>query len=351
MAYSTIGGGQNVYIPGADGVSGMLQVELSRSPSSFAVNRYSTVMPVSKMDGRYVRLNSTEQIRVQSLAQYNWALGTDRPTGNYGQVDFKSYLTQRYGFTGRIPTETGAQASFDAIGYEARLQATKAMTARSVAAATALGTSGNWADQGFTNIYASWTALMNGAYTSGGGAIGTEGNAQAGFQAASLLIQQSSSGVINPFRDLVCVVNPYTAAYISQLTEVKSYVKNMVRSTEFLEGNGLFGNHWNLPPGFFGIREVVVEDAVKITSNQGATLAESYCIPNKVAVFVSRPGGLVQNAAQSSFSTLVNFVYEDMTVEQFSDAKNRYTEVSVVDNYAYAVAAPVTGIYVTDITA
>lgn len=350
MAYSTIGGGQNVYIPGADGVSGMLQVELSRSPSSFAVNRYSTVMPVSKMDGRYVRLNSTEQIRVQSLAQYNWALGTDRPTGNYGQVDFKSYLTQRYGFTGRIPTETGAQASFDAIGYEARLQATKCMTARSIAAATTLGTSGNWADQGFTNLYASWTALMNAAYGSGGGAIAST-NAQSGVQAASLLIQQSSSGVINPFRDLVCVVNPNTAAYISQLTEVKDYVKNMVRSTEFLEGNGLFADRWNLPPGFFGIREIVVENAVKITSNQGATLAESYCIPNKVAVFVSRPGGLVQNAAQSSFSTLVNFVYEDMTVEQFYSEENRYTSVSVVDNYAYAIAAPLTGIYVTDITA
>lgn len=350
MAYSTIGGGQNVYIPGADGVSGMLQVEFSRSPASFAVNRYSTVIPVSKMDGRYVRLNSTEQVRVQSLAQYNWALGTDRPTGNYGQVDFKSYLTTRYGFTDRIPTETGAQASFDAIGYAARMQATKAMTARSIAAATALGTSGNWADQGFTNIYASWTALMNRAYTSGGGAIASS-NAQSGVQAASLLIQQSSSGVVNPFRDLVCVVNPNTAAYISQLTEVKDYVKNMVRSTEFLEGSGLFADRWNLPPGFFGIREIVVENAVKITSNQGATLAESYCIPNKAAVFVSRPGGLVQNAAQSSFSTLVNFVYEDMTVEQFYSEENRYTSVSVVDNYAYAIAAPLTGIYVTDITA
>ena len=68
------------------------------------------------------------------------------------------------------------------------------------------------------------------------------------------------------------------------------------------------------------------------------------------AVFVSRPGGLIGVEGSTSFSTTQIFAFEDMTVENWDDPKDRRIEGRVIDNSTVELVAPVSGYLVLDVT-
>lgn len=349
MAYTVVGGGLSTYIPSTnDLATGALQVEFTRSVNTFALSRYATLVPTSKMTGFYLRQDNADNVRVTDVNEFAWPLGNDRPTGKQNAFDFVQYTTARFGFPFYIPQESAAQASWDVVAQHARSKAQLAMTRRSMAAASVLTTVGNWGTNYTT------AAGSNGPSGSGYTATGTWANSsttnryiQKSIQQAMQLVSLSSGGAVNP-NQLILVISPAIAQTISQAPEIQDYVKFQA-GIQYLQGSDTFAK-WGIPPTLFGLADVVVEDAVKMTSKKGATDARSYVLGNG-AYFLSRPSGLVGTEGASSFSTLQIFAYEDMTVEQFNDPLNRRIEGRVIDNSIPALVAAVGGFAIQNVLA
>lgn len=345
MAYTVVGGGNSAYIPSTnDLASGALQVEFTRSVNQFALSRYATLVPVTKMTGFYLRQDVTDNVRVTDQKEFLWPLGNDRPTGKQNAFDFIQYTTKRYTFPFYIPQETANQAAWDTVAQHARSKAQLAMTRRSMEAATALATTSNWGK----NFVGSPTTTANdfvGLAGNWASSTFAQGYIQKTIQQVMQLVGYSSGGAVSP-NQLIMVISPAVAQKISQTEEVREYTK-FFSGVQFLQGSDTF-SRWGIPPTLFGLADVVVDDSVKATSKKGATDAFSYVLGNG-AYFVSRPSGLVGVEGANSFSTLQIFAYEDMTVEQFNDPANRRIEGRVTDNSVAAIVAPVAGYSITNV--
>jgi hypothetical protein len=342
MAFTVAGGGLSTYIPSTnDLASGALQVEFTRSINSFALTRYAQLVPVTKMQGYYLRQDVADNARVTDEKEFAWPLGNDAPTGKQNAFDFIQYTTQRFAFPFYIPQETTAQAAWDVVAQHARSKAQLAMTRRTMQAASVLSTSGNWGGN-----YAATPNALAGSTTWVNSSV-ANAFIQKTIQGVMRLVSLSSGGAVSPSQ-LIMVISPTVAQTISQSPEVKDYVKNYGAALSFLQGSDTF-SRWGIPPTLFGLGDVVVDDSVKVTSKKGAaTLASGFVLGNG-AYFVSRPGGLVGVEGATSFSTLQIFAYEDMTVEQFNDPRNRRLEGRVIDNSTAAIVAPVGGYAIGDV--
>ena len=344
MAYVTVGGGLNTYVPSTNALAtGALQVEFTRAVNSFAITRYAQIVACNQMTGYYLRLDSDDNVRVSSETEFVWPLGNDRPVGKMNQHDFVTFTAQRFAFPFYIPNETVKQAAWDIVAQHARSKAQLAMTARSMRTATAL--TGSAAQTAFTtagNYYASGTAISGGAWNAS-----TGNNIQKGIQTALQRISLATGGAVRS-EDICMVISPTIANSLSQTAEIRDYVKNYAAGAlPFLQGGDIF-SRYGLPPNLFGV-SVVVDDSVKVTSRKGATLARSFVYGNS-AVFVSRPGGLVGVEGSTSFSTCQIFAFEDMTVENWDDPKDRRIEGRVIDTSTSELVSPVSGVLVLDVT-
>jgi hypothetical protein len=336
MAFTVVGGGQSAYIPSTnDLATGALQVEFTRSVNTFPLTRYAQIVPVTKMEGYYLRQDVADNARVSDMNEFIWPLGNDAPTGKQNAFEFLPYSCRRYGFPFYIPQETANQAAWDVVAQHARTKAQLAMTRRTIEAATALSTSGNWGGN-----YASdpTVAAIGAGYWQASSVL--NGHIQKTIQTVLQLIGYSSAGAVQA-RDVIMVISPKVAQTISQAPEIKEYVKFMAQSVSFLQGSDTF-SRWGIPQTLFGLGDVVVDDSVKVTSKKGATNAQSWVLGDG-AYFVSRPNGLVGVEGGSSFATLQIFAYEDMTVEQFNDPQNRRMVGRVIDNSVSKIVAPVAG--------
>jgi hypothetical protein len=335
MAFTVVGGGQSAYIPSTnDLATGALQVEFTRSVNSFPLTRYAQLVPVTKMNGYYLRQDVLDNNRVTDQNEFAWPLGNDRPAGKQNAFEFLEYACRRFAFPFYIPQETANQAAWDVVAQHARSKAQLAMTRRTIEAATALSTSGNWGG----NYAATAAAFGTGAWTN---STVADGFIQKTIQNVLQAIAYSSGGAVTA-RDVIMVISPEVAKAVSQSPEVKEYVKFAAQGVPFLQGSDTFAR-WGIPQTLFGLGDVVIDDSVKTTSKKGAASAASSWILGSGAYFVSRPNGLVGVEGGSSFATLQIFAYEDMTVEQFNDPQNRRLEGRVTDNSVSKIVAPVAG--------
>lgn len=338
MADANIGGGLNTFVPTFSEATGLIQTEFTRNVKSFALNRYTKLVPVSTVSGYYLKINSDEAVRVVDENDFRWAYGEDRPTGVNNDFDFAQFTTKRFERGFHIPYETAKVAAWDIVAQHARSRAAQLMTLRTQRALNVLTTSGNWTNN--VNYFATGSAL-------GSGAAYTSGNIQKLFQTATEKLMVNTGGAIQ-MQDIVCIMSPKTAFKMSQSAELKDLIK-YTQGVQFMQGEGNF-SRYGLAPGLFGIGDIVIEDAVKVSNQKGATRAADYILGVDKVLFVSRPQGLVGVEGGSNFATITNFVYEDMTVETFDDPKNRRTVGSIVDNSVPELTAPLAGIYVADIS-
>ena len=335
MADSNIGGGLSTFIPTFSPATGQVQVEFTRNVKNFAVNRYTKLIPISTVAGSYLKIQSDEALRVVNEADFRWAYGEDRPTGVNNDFDFVPFQTQRFERGFHIPYETAKVASWEIVAQHARSRAAQMMTLRTNRALSVLTTSGNWGG----NYSATGTAF-------GSGPSYTNCNIQKLFQTAIEKVAIATGGVVGP-SDLIAVMGPKTAFKMSQSAELKELIK-YTQGVQLLQGAGKL-SRYGLAPGLFGIGDIVIEDAVKVTSQKGATRAADYMLGTDAVLFVSRPGGLTGAEGEANFATVTNFVFEDMTVESFDDPKNRRTQGSIVDNNKFEMTAPLAGWYIADI--
>jgi len=345
MSYVTVGGGLNTYVPSTNALAtGALQVEFTRAVNTFPITKYAQIVPANQMTGFYLRLNSDDNVRVTDINEFIWPLGNDRPVGKMNEQDFVSFTCQRFAYPFYIPNETVKQAAWDVVAQHARSKAQLAMTARSMRTATAL--TGSAAVTAFTavgNYYADGTAISGGAWTAS-----TGNNIQKGIQTALQRISLATGGAVRGETDIMMVISPVIANSLSQTAEVRDYVKNYPAALPFLQGSDTFAKY-GLPPNLFGV-QVVVDDSVKVTTKKGAASTTRSFVYGNAAVFVSRPGGLVGVEGSTSFSTCQIFAFEDMTVENWDDPKDRRMEGRVIDNSTSELVAPVSGVLVANVT-
>jgi hypothetical protein len=348
MSYVAVGGGLNTYVPSTNALAtGALQVEFTRAVNTFPITKYAQIVPVNQMTGYYLRLDSDDNVRITDINAFQWPLGNDRPVGSTNQHDFVQFACARYAYPFYIPNETVKQAAWDVVAQHARAKAQLAMTGRCVRAATAL--TGSAAVTAFTNVgnyAATGTASAGGApwttSVSGGNVI------QKGIQGALRAISLATGGAVRAEYDVMMIISPEIANALAQTDEVRSYVKNYPAALPFLGGTDVFAMY-GLPANLFGV-QVVVDDSVRVTTRKGAASTTRSYIYGNSAVFVSRPGGLVGVEGSTSFSTVQVMAFEDMTVENWDDPKDRRIEGRVIDNSTVELVAPVSGYLVANVT-
>lgn len=350
MADVSIGGGLNTFVPTFSEATGLIQTEFTRNVKSFALNRYTKLVPVTTTSGYYLKINSDEAVRVVNENDFRWAYGEDRPTGINNDFDFVNFTTKRYEKGFHIPYETAKVAAWDIVAQHARSRAAQLMTLRTQRALTVLTTAGNWSSG--TNYFADFDALAFGTATTTNGV--EDGNATDKpyvarlFQTATERLMINTGGAIQ-MSDIVAVMSPKTAFRLSRTAEMKDLIK-YTQGVDLMKGEGNF-SRYGLAPALFGIGDIVIEDAVKVSTAKGATRSADYIMSDGQVLFVSRPQGLIGVEGGSNFATITNFVYEDMTVETFDDPVNRRTRGSIVDNGTFELTAPLAGIYVANIFA
>lgn len=341
-------GGSNTYIPNHRATNGLV-IGYSRNVKDFALNSYIQIKPVSEDQGRYLRITAEEAGRIldSDLSDFVWPDGADRPQNNDGTelFAFDGYRTKRYDFSYRLGRKANQQAAWDIAKTHQNIKAQQCMTGRTVRVHSVLAANSSWEANHRKDV----------------ATIGTN----AGTWAASTTVRQDIKRSLNyaaeqimlstlsvvKKKDLRLVMSPNTAHAISECQEVVDYIKASPEAYGQIKGGGRW-SQWGLPDSLYGF-EIVVEDAVKVTSRRGAaTATRSFVCPDTVAYLISRPGELVAPAGDGpNFSTICYFAYEEMTVEEFDDDKNRRLDGHVVDDGVPVQTASVSGFKFEGVTA
>lgn len=337
-------GSFNTFIPDYE-TSGRLQVEYSRNPKSFPLNKYVGVKTTQKPLGYYLQITAAEAARVVTQQDYYWPDGQDAPDDHAGTESFQFPLFEcaRYSFGWTLGQMSVDNAAFEVVAAHARIHAQKAMTARTKRVVSYITNSSNW------------PAASTGTATSlGGGTWSSSSNTNQyilrTFLAVQNAIQKNSLGAVNP-EFLTCVISPTLAQVIRYNSEITDFVKQNQAAFPALAGDKFF-MRWGIPERLYGVR-VVVEDTVQVSTRKGVTVSPSHVFPSTSAAFLYTPDGLENNREPAdnapTFNTVTLFIQKgmDMAVETMNDPNNKLVRGRVIDMTAEVLTAPASGYLVT----
>lgn len=343
------GGGPNTFVK-SHRATGNLIVAFSRNPTDFPLARYVQYRDVDKDAGYYLRINTEQAGRIVGgkLSEYVWPDGADRPRRNAGTEKFKfiDYRTERYDYDFTLGYKAMNQADWNIRETEAAFHAQQAMTGRTVQVHDVLKTAGNWDANHKSDV----SAILTNA---GSWELSTtqRQDIKRSLNHGWDTIRKDTLGVVKK-RDLQLVINPVTAQRIGESQEIVDYIKHSAEAWQQVKGDrpGKYRDY-GLPDTLYGY-PIVIEDTVMVTSRRGAaTVVRQDVMGDGIAYLLARPGGLVSKAGSGpSFSTIMLFTLEELTVETKDDEDNRRTEGHVVDDVAPALTAPVSGFYFTGVT-
>lgn len=372
-------GTNNAYIPELNG----LVAALIRNPNKFKINEYVQFRPTDKEIGVYAKIDNSESARVVTLDEYQWADGADRPMHTDGNVGFKfpTYKTIRFDTGFVLTNKTIMQASFDVQAVHIASHLQKMMTLQTHDIINSLENTANWSDSDLNvNHAATATALGGGPWAS---ATSTNLNIRKSLNKAEENIIRDTHGLIDQSQ-LYLVLSPGLANTIANTSEIQDYVKAnpfalaQIRGDQYTDSKGnvrkgrnrMFG----LPDQLYGY-ELVVEDAVRVSSRKGSAITRGFLKSNDSAIILSKqdilPGDLAGSESSTmNFSTFqvyywggegeatqtvqgMNTLDTEMggllTVEFFNDIRNRRLEGHVTGNWAKVFVAPESG-YLIDVT-
>ncbi len=335
-------GGNNTFVPTFEQKRSLI-VDFARKPSSFAVNRYTQVVPDAPSVGYYLNLDIAAAGRISAAGlEMDWPDGAPRPSGVTGTAEheFLPFLTRRKSFPFTLGQKGVEQASWDNVERHSRIQQQLAMTHRSakaVAAATDI------------NAYATAHKIdvtsISGDSTRWGASTVARSTIRKSINAAVKQIFKSTLGAVKK-KDLQLVIGPDAASQISECQEVVDFIAKSPFALASLKGEAMNENpnvDYDLPKYLFGL-ELVIEDAVRVTSKPGATLASSFILGGDTPFITARPGGIEGKYGAPSFSTITCFAHEEMSVEAETDSWNRLVKGAVTEDFVYIVTASSTGV-------
>lgn len=337
-------GANATYIPDLDD-SGRLQIEFSRNPKKFALNKYIKIQPVKRQVGKYLRIDEANHSRIVggNLDQYIWADGHDRPVinNNGDQFELDEYRTLRRNFGEPLGDLAKEQADWDIGGISTRTMAQKAMTARTMLVHAGLSNAANWPAAHSINVGAT---VGLGAID---GALSTDPRIKKLFNRIVRQIMLATNSTVRR-SDLNFVINPETALIMSETQEVIDVVKQSPDAKSMLTGT-VGWTEYMLPEFLYGVR-LVVEDAVVTTTPRGAaTQTKSWVMGTGIGYMLSRPGALAAENDGPSYSTVTLMVKEDMVVERLRENQHRRSHNNVVDDVGFANTAPIAGMRCTNL--
>lgn len=343
-------GSHTVFVPKATSI---LQVEFSRTPTSFKLSEYMQIIPGQPVAGLYAELSSTDPVTIVDQNANLWQDGHERPTGRKRPLRWRQWRSERRSYPYTLGNLIVDQASFDVVAAHARGEAARAMTDRTIDAKDVLTTTANWPA---ANKAATIAALLGAAGSWTIAASEASQFIKQSFNKVKQSVAQQTGGVVSPSQ-LQLVINPITAGKMALAEEIRVYLKNHSDAMAALRGNDrAILDNWGLPPILYGI-EIVVEDAVVQTSQReiDGTGTVGYAFPSDQAVFISRIGGLigggtVNGNAAPSFTTLTGFFHEELAVETDVDTWNRVTRGAVTDTRDIVLTAPNSGFLISDVT-
>lgn len=333
-------------------------VGFSRDLKSFAVNSYSTLVPVGVSAGKYLALNTAQFIRFPYAGgQANqWPDGADRPTGEWNTVpfSFQNYVTQRKDYPFILGQKAVEQAQFaiqqvhiDEVGVQAMTDRTQA----AIGSLIAVGTGANWGPNE-ANVDGTYGALNGNAALLAAGQNWSNGtpsspNIKKCLQTAAYSILKATQSVVQQ-NQLKLVVGPGDAYTMSQSPEIQVAFIQSQFAAEQTTGMGAIAANFGLPPSLYGI-EILVEQSFVDTSNLNAAALSgsgdsvSPIVPTGGAWLVARPGALVGVEGGRNWSTLVGFFYEELTMEVFQDPINRRVQGHATSDYSYVTTSSAVG--------
>ncbi len=342
-------GGSNTYVK-SHKATGNLVVSFSRNPNKFPFARYVQYRTVEKDSGYYLKITAENAARViaANLSEFIWPDGADAPRRNSGTESFAflDYRTKRYAPDFTLGYKSRDQADWDIQSLEQSLHVHQAMTIRGVNIASTLQTTGNW---DASHVIDAAAIPKN----TGSWEISTtqRQDIKRSINYAKQLIHQHTLGVVEA-SDLQLTMNPVTAQRLGESQEIIDYIKQSPESWKSIQGELAGVNaQWGMPDKLYGV-PVVVDDTVVVTSPRGATTTTyAYSYADGNAFLLARPGGLVSNVATGpSFSTVMAFFYEELTVETKDDPDNRRVNGRVVDDVDVVMTAPASGFWFQGVT-
>ncbi|MBP3530542.1 MAG: hypothetical protein J6K25_05090 [Thermoguttaceae bacterium] len=334
----------NVFVPNASATNNLI-VDFARNPDDFSINKYIQVVKSERNTGLYTKMTNEVCARYMNDGKGSaWAYGTERDKGYHNLESFKMemYRTFRWQRSVTLDHDTIKQAAWNITDQYNRILAAQAMTARTMQVIETMTNPNNYA--GVTGHVVDVDA------TEGLGFWDTSITADLWIKKtinmARTTIRKDTLGNVQS-KDLVMVMGPDVAQALSESQEIVDYIKASPDALRQVEGK-LGGGEYDLPAQLYGI-PVIVEDCTIVTSPKGAPRATQFAFPAGTCAIVSRPGGLVGASGGPNFSTVVLFAKEEMTTESFDSPKDRYTQLSITEDYVAELVAPVSGVLLTNL--
>lgn len=342
---ATFPGPSNAFIPDHN-ASNKMVIDFARNVKDFPVNGYCQIVPVEKVGGYYLEMTIEEAGRIlnANLDNFVWFDGEPAPEGAEGTESFewKPFSCTRRAYPFKLGNLTVENASWDILSQHSSIKARQAMTARTQLAVTAMTTAGNYANSHVIDV----TAISG---NTGSWAVSTTArqDIKRSIITAAELIADDTLDVVR-LEDLRLVISSSLAGKIALTQEIVDYIKGTPHALAMVKGELEGGRNvrYGLPNQLYGV-ELFVESTRKVTSRKGATRAVSSVFPATNACLCSRVGTLEGVAGAPSFSTVVIFAYEEMTVETKNDSDHRRTIGRVVENLTAKVVAPASGVLFT----
>lgn len=361
--------GSNGFLPQATGQV----IAYVRKEKEFRLNRYCQYINTPATVGVYATLGRDEFIRVTNDARYAWEDGDDRPQGESEKIPWQwvEFRTFRRNYAWRVGyqqlEQTAKFGAWDPKPAHMDMAISKAMTNRTYRVQQLLQTSANWPS---TN-----TATAN-SLNGGAGPLttGSDDPASPNYLAifkclagAAQKIHLYTNGKVKPDQTRT-VVSPALALMIAQTSEIQNYCRQSPVAQKLLEdGFDPQYEQWGLPKRYKGF-EFVVEDSPMVninpqvstmTGTAGAvpeaaigTSGRQYVWQDTSAVMVSQPESLDGEYGAPSYSTVQLYHYKGLLqVTAFESAEHERIQGNVTENIKEILAAPFSGMLITDVKA
>lgn len=335
-------GGANTYIPNTQATENLL-INYSRNAKDFPLAKWAQYKKVKKTNGQFIRVNAEEAARIvnQDLSDFVWPDGADDNQRNETEgFKFELYHTERYAYRWRLGAKAVDEAEFPVLNLHSLVKAQQAMTGRVTLACKVLQTEGLWdADHvidvtSFETNSGSWEDSTT-----------STNNIRRSIFGGVEIINGATLGQVK-IGDLHLVMNPNTARRVGASQEILDFVKQQAGSPGWVTGSSdELLEQYGLPKKLHGLN-VEVENTIRITNTRGATKARTYPLEDGNVFILARPGELVAPAGNGpSFSTLMIFLLEEMTVETKRDPDARREVGRIVDDFEARLVAPASGIW------
>lgn len=349
-------GPSNTWVPSWEATGQV--IAFARNPKKFKVNDYVAFRPAKKMVGLYLELDSDQFARVVTSDEFTWADGAERPSGNNNLIpfDFREYRCKRYDFPVTLGNLTVEQADWNVMAFHSAMVMQQAMTAFTKRVVDVIDSATEFSGQTDT------------ATNLGGGKWDVATTALPYIRKTVDAVIEAilkGTGAMVTADELRMVIGPTGARRMAESQELLDYLKQSPYAMAQVRGEdpGARNNHYGLPNKMYGV-EIVIEDAVRVSTRKGASSTTKDFIKDSDKVtFLSKqdalPGDQVGDAPTPNFSTVQAFYYGEqgdtndksgyLVVETWDDVRNKRKEVHVVQNIAEKLVAKKSGYLVTDI--